>query len=77
MQDKELLVELPATVIGEVSKHRVRVELENGQRHVAQLSGKVRLDFIRVLPGEKVLVEFSPYNLSKIRVKEIIGEKET
>jgi translation initiation factor IF-1 len=75
MQEKEPFIEMPATVIGEVSKHRIRVELENGQRIVAGLSGKMRLDFIRVLPGQKVLIEFSPYNLARARIIESLEEK--
>ena len=45
-----------------------RVELPNGHRILAHISGKMRLHFIRVLPGDKVLLEMSPYDLSKGRI---------
>jgi len=75
MQEKESFIEMPATVVGDVSRNRIRVELENGQRCVAGLSGKVRLDFTRVLPGKKVLVEFSPYDLSRARIIGVLQEE--
>ena len=45
-----------------------RVELPNGHRILAHLSGKMRLHFIRILPGDKVIVEMSPYDLTKGRI---------
>jgi len=45
-----------------------RVELPNGHRILAHISGKMRLNFIRLLPGDKVTVEMSPYDLSKGRI---------
>ncbi|MEM6821781.1 MAG: translation initiation factor IF-1 [Verrucomicrobiota bacterium] len=75
MQKQEPFIKMPASVVGEVSKNRIRVELENGQRLVAGISGKVRLGFTRVLPGDKVLVEFSPYDLSKARIIEMLEEQ--
>ena len=45
-----------------------RVEMPNGHRIIASLAGKMRLHFIRMLPGEKVLLEMSPYDLSKGRI---------
>jgi len=45
-----------------------RVELENGHEILAHISGKMRLHFIRILPGDKVTVEMSPYDLSKGRI---------
>ena len=45
-----------------------RVELPNGHRILAHISGKMRLHFIRILPGDKVLLEMSPYDLSKGRI---------
>ncbi|MEP6699257.1 MAG: translation initiation factor IF-1 [Verrucomicrobiota bacterium] len=45
-----------------------RVMLPNGQRVLAHISGKMRLNFIRILPGDKVMVEISPYDLSKGRI---------
>ncbi|HRX27266.1 MAG TPA: translation initiation factor IF-1, partial [Aminivibrio sp.] len=45
-----------------------RVELDNGHRILAHVSGKIRLHFIRILPGDKVLVEISPYDLARGRI---------
>jgi len=45
-----------------------RVELENGHRILAHVSGKMRMHFIRILPGDKVTVEMSPYDLTKGRI---------
>lgn len=45
-----------------------RVELPNGQRVLAHISGKMRLHFIRILPGDKVMLEMSPYDLTKGRI---------
>jgi translation initiation factor IF-1 len=45
-----------------------RVELENGHRVLAHISGKMRLHFIKILPGDKVTVELSPYDLSRGRI---------
>ncbi len=45
-----------------------RVELENGHRVLAHISGKVRMNFIKILPGDKVMVELSPYDLTRGRI---------
>ena len=45
-----------------------QVELENGHKILAHISGKLRMNFIRILPGDKVLVEMSPYDLAKGRI---------
>lgn len=45
-----------------------RVELPNGHRILAHISGKMRMNFIRILPGDKVMVEMSPYDLTKGRI---------
>jgi len=66
-------IKLIGTVVNVLTPTRFRVEMENGRQMLATLSGQARLDFIRVLPGKKVLVEFSPYDLSEGR---IIGEEE-
>ncbi|MDD5727030.1 MAG: translation initiation factor IF-1 [Victivallales bacterium] len=47
---------------------RFKVELENGHSVIAHISGKMRLNFIRILPGDSVLMEMSPYDLSKGRI---------
>ena len=46
----------------------VQVELENGHQVLAHISGKLRMNFIRILPGDKVTIEMSPYDLSKGRI---------
>ena len=66
-------ITLTGTVVNVLSTTRFRVEVEGGRQVMATLSGQVRMNFIRILPGSKVLVEFSPYDLSQGR---IIGEKE-
>jgi translation initiation factor IF-1 len=45
-----------------------RVELENGHKFLAHVSGKIRMNFIRILPGDKVKIELSPYDLSRGRI---------
>ena len=45
------------------------IEVENGHKILAHISGKLRMNFIRIIPGDKVLVEMSPYDLSKGRIK--------
>ena len=51
-----------------LSNAMFRVELENGHQILAHISGKLRMNFIRILPGDKVLVEMSPYDLTKGRI---------
>lgn len=67
-------IQIKGTVICSVSKTRYRVELENGKRLIVTLAGKLRMDFIRLLPAAKVSVEFSPYDLSVGRIIEHIKE---
>jgi len=75
MQQKgEHFVEIKGTIVETLSGSKVRVELENGQRVLAGISGKCRLDFTRILPGKKVLIEFQPYNLEKSRIVRVIEE---
>ena len=64
---KETL-EVEATVMESLPNAMFRVELANGHRVLAHISGKIRLHFIRVLPGDKVLVDLSPYDLSRGRI---------
>ena len=65
---KEEAIEVMATV-GEALPNAVfRVELENGHEVLAHISGKMRKHFIRILPGDKVLVELSPYDLTRGRI---------
>ena len=65
---KEETIELEGTVIEPLPNAMFRVELENGLKVLAHISGKMRMHFIRILPGDKVLVELSPYDLSRGRI---------
>jgi translation initiation factor IF-1 len=57
-----------ATVVEPLPNAMFRVELENGHEVLAHISGKMRKHFIRILPGDKVLVELSPYDLKRGRI---------
>ena len=61
-------IEVEATVVEALPNGMFRVDLANDHRVLAHVSGKIRLHFIRVLPGDKVLVELSPYDLSRGRI---------
>ena len=61
-------IEVEGTVTESLPNATFRVELANGHRVLAYVSGKIRLNFIRVLPGDRVLVELSPYDLSRGRI---------
>ena len=61
-------IEIEGTVSEVLPNARFRVELENGHEVLAYISGKIRLYFIRVLTGDRVLVELSPYDLSRGRI---------
>lgn len=65
---KEDLIEVEGTVLEALPNARFRVELENGHRVLAHISGKIRMHFIRILPGDKVKLELSPYDLSRGRI---------
>ena len=65
---KEEPIEVEGTVIEPLPNAMFRVELENGHRVLAHLSGKMRMNFIRILPGDKVTIELSPYDLSRGRI---------
>lgn len=68
MMAKEESIRVDATVIETLPNARFRVELDNGHKLLAHISGKMRMHFIRILPGDKVTVELSPYDLSKGRI---------
>jgi len=59
---------LQAKVIDALPNAMFRVELENGHRILAHVSGKMRMHFIRILPGDTVMVEMSPYDLNRGRI---------
>ena len=65
---KKDAIEVRAQVVESLPQSTFRVELENGHRIVANISGKMRLHFIRILPGDTVRVEMSPYDLTKGRI---------
>lgn len=65
---KEEPLEVVGTVTETLPNATFRVELENGHKILAHISGKMRMHFIRILPGDKVTVEMSPYDLSKGRI---------
>ena len=57
-----------ATVVDSLTNATFKVELPNGHQILAHISGKLRMNFIRILPGDKVTVEMSPYDLTKGRI---------
>jgi translation initiation factor IF-1 len=65
---KEELIETEGTVVETLPNAMFRVELENGHIVLAHISGKMRMNFIRILPGDKVKLELSPYDLSRGRI---------
>lgn len=67
MPKKETL-EVEGTVLEALPNAMFRVELANGHRVLAHISGKIRLHFIRILPGDRVLVDLSPYDLTRGRI---------
>ncbi|GAB4450597.1 MAG TPA: translation initiation factor IF-1 [Bacteroidia bacterium] len=65
---KQSNIEVDGTVIEALSNAMFRVELENGHIVTAHISGKMRMNYIRILPGDKVKLEMSPYDLTKGRI---------
>ncbi len=65
---KEEAIEVEATVVEPLPNAMFRVELDNGHKVLAHVSGKMRKHFIRILPGDKVKVELSPYDLTRGRI---------
>lgn len=64
MAEKET-IEVEGIVVEPLPNATFRVELENGHKILAHISGKMRMNFIRILPGDKVTIEMSPYDLTK------------
>jgi len=62
------VIEIEGTVVEKLPNAMFQVELENGHQVLAHISGKLRMNFIRILPGDKVTIELSPYDLSKGRI---------
>lgn len=65
---KEDIIEVQGTILETLPNANFKVELENGQVVLAYISGKMRMHFIKILPGDKVTVELSPYDLTKGRI---------
>jgi translation initiation factor IF-1 len=62
------MIEIEGTVVEKLPNTMFQVELENGHRILAHISGKLRQNFIRILPGDRVTLELSPYDLTKGRI---------
>ena len=62
------VIEIEGTVVEKLPNAMFRVELENGHMLIAHISGKMRMHYIKILPGDKVKVEMSPYDLTKGRI---------
>lgn len=65
---KQDVIEAEGTVIEPLPNAMFRVELQNGHKVLAHVSGKIRMNFIRILAGDKVTVELSPYDLNRGRI---------
>ena len=65
---KQSAIEQDGTILESLSNAMFRVELENGVQIIAHISGKMRMHYIRILPGDKVKVEMSPYDLTKVEL---------
>ncbi|MAF26918.1 MAG: translation initiation factor IF-1 [Gemmatimonadota bacterium] len=65
---KEQGIQVEGTVVEPLPNASFRVELENGHKVLAHISGKMRMHFIKILPGDKVTVELSPYDLTRGRI---------
>jgi translation initiation factor IF-1 len=65
---KEEAIQVEGTIIEPLPNAMFRVELDNGHRVLAHISGKMRMHFIKILPGDRVTVELSPYDLTRGRI---------
>ena len=65
---KQDVIEIEGVVVEKLPNAQFLVELPNGHKLLAHISGKLRMNYIRILPGDKVTVEISPYDLSKGRI---------
>ena len=65
---KQSAIEQDGVIVESLSNAKFRVELENGVQIIAHISGKMRMHYIKILPGDKVKVEMSPYDLTKGRI---------
>jgi translation initiation factor IF-1 len=65
---KQASIEQDGTIVEALSNAMFKVELENGHIIICHISGKMRMNYIKILPGDKVRIEMSPYDLSKGRI---------
>ena len=65
---KQSAIEQDGTIVEALSNSMFRVELQNGHEVIAHISGKMRMHYIKILPGDKVRIEMSPYDLTKGRI---------
>ena len=65
---KQAAIEQDGTIVEALSNAMFRIELDNGHVVIAHISGKMRMHYIKLLPGDKVKLEMSPYDLSKARI---------
>jgi translation initiation factor IF-1 len=65
---KDDVIEVEGKVVEKLPNATFKVQLENGHIILAHISGKLRMNFIRIIPGDKVLIEMSPYDLTKGRI---------
>ena len=65
---KEDVIEVEGTVVEALPNTNFKVDLENGHQILAHISGKLRMNYIKILPGDKVKVELSPYDLNRGRI---------
>ena len=65
---KQAAIELEGTVVEPLPNAMFKVELENGHQVLAHISGKMRMHYIKILPGDKVTIELSPYDLDRGRI---------
>ena len=68
MVSQKEVIKLGGTIVAALPNTQFRVELENGVQIIAHISGKMRMHYIKILPGDKVKVEMSPYDLTKGRI---------
>jgi translation initiation factor IF-1 len=68
LSKREDSIEMEGTVVEPLPNAMFRVELDNGHKVLAHISGKMRMHYIRILPGDKVVVELSPYDLTRGRI---------
>jgi len=73
MSDTKEVIEVEGTVTETLPNAMFRVELENGHVILAHISGKMRMHYIRIVPGDKVMIEMTPYDLNKGRIRYRMG----